>query len=67
MPESELNNKVAGEQGNITCLCPAAFTGSRCEVELKFQDERKWISHRSNHTSVHLTPSMGIIVIVILT
>ncbi|XP_046642979.1 delta-like protein 4 isoform X2 [Daphnia pulicaria] len=59
MLEPELNNKVAGEQGNITCLCPAAYTGLRCEVELKFQDERKWISHRSNHTSVHLTPSMA--------
>lgn len=61
MPESELNNKVAGGQVDITCLCPAAYTGSRCEVELKWQNERKWIlSQQSNHTSVHLTPSMGI-------
>lgn len=61
MPESELNNKVAGGQVDITCLCPAAYTGSRCEVELKWKDERKWIlSQQSNHTSVHLTPSMGI-------
>jgi len=61
MLESELNNKVVGEQGNITCLCPDAYTGSRCEVELKSQDERKWISQRSNLTSVHLTRSMGIV------